>query len=192
MILPGCSLSLRYLAIQTTIPDRKKSIPSTSWFGGYTEGLPGRSADFPPARLAIYKRACRWSAENPDAKARQFFSRSASGAGYGKDPSLVFLSGPIVGPPNPFASLLQWSRNCSCYWRPVLLKGETSTTPERSTPYAGHWQQGRHQSCEGVRLANREIVNSTIRTIGLNRRQPTTSGETPRTLSKKENLNAIP
>ena|ERR1700693_2589278 len=51
------------------------------------------------------------------------------------------------------ASLLQWSRICSCYQRPVVLKGETSKNPERSTPYAGHWQPGGHQSCEGVRLA---------------------------------------
>jgi hypothetical protein len=83
-----------------------------------------------PPRLAIYKRACGSSAENSDAKARQSFSRSASSAGNGKIPAWFF---PVVSSPDlriSFALLLQWSRICSCYWRPLLFKGETSKTPE--------------------------------------------------------------
>jgi len=73
VILPGCFLSLRYLAMQPTIPDRKRSIPSKSTPTSSYRGLsatgkafrPSRAERQPsrlwirhtPARLAIYKRA---------------------------------------------------------------------------------------------------------------------------------------
>jgi hypothetical protein len=149
--------------MQTTIPDRKKSIPSTSWFVGYTEGLPGRSANLPDCGLATARLVSRStnglvdrvieSRRIPMRRQDNFSAARLPARATGKIPAWFFHVVPPLDLRISFASLLRWSRICSCHWRPVLLQGETCKTPERATLYAGHWQQGGHQSCDGVRLA---------------------------------------
>ncbi len=167
MILPGCSLSLRCLAMQPTIPDRKKSIPSTSTPRSSSRGLsatrktfPGPSANLPDCGLATARLVSRstnglWD-RVPRIPMRKQDSSSAArlpARPTEKIPAWFFHLVSSSDLRISCASPLHWSRICSCYWRPVVLKDETCKTPERSTPYAGHWQQGGHQSCEGVRLA---------------------------------------
>ena len=113
MILPlfsGCALprsAANNPCSQEEYPEHNYTKKLFSWFVGYTEDLPRPERQpsrlrisHSPACLAIYKRLGGSSAENSDAKAGQFFSRSASGAANGKNPSLVFPFGLIVGPPN--------------------------------------------------------------------------------------------
>jgi len=91
-----------------------------------------------PARLAIHKRACGIECREFRCKVREPFSRPIYGAGNGKIPAWFFHLVSSSDLRISCAALLQWSRICSCYLRPVVLKGETSKTPECSTPYAGN------------------------------------------------------